>query len=279
MADRVTLKGVKSGIVLRLPEGGEFEDLLPAVQDKFTNAAEFFGSKHLILSIEGRRISEQEAGQILMLLVENTKVKCEGVVLDNPELEDKFQKLLGPDPGHEKELAALKKERTQMIKTIENLQAAVDPMNCRVIMGNLRSGANIESQGSVMVIVDVKPGASVTAGGCVFVLGALQGNANAGAFGDPDAFIFAMDMDPIQLRISDAMAIAAEGTPRQKKGIFSKKESAPPPEIALIYDGHIVITELTSDLVKSNKFYKRKKKSAARPAPQNTAEGGDKVTE
>ena len=275
MAAKVTLKGVKSGIVLRLPEDGRFEELLPAVQDKFTNAAEFFGSKHLILSIEGRKISEQEAGQILMLLMENTKVKCEGVVIDNPELEGKFQKLLGPDPGHEKELAELKKERSQMIKTIENLQAAVDPMNCRVIMGNLRSGSHVESQGSVMVIGDVKPGASVTAGGSVFVLGALQGNADAGAFGDSDAFIFAMDMDPIQLRISDAMAIAADSGPKQKKGLFSKKkEEAAPPEVAMISEGHIVITELNSELMKTNKFYKKKRKSAAKQAAEQTEDDG-----
>lgn len=272
MADRVTLKGVKSGIVLRLPEAGEFEALLPAVEDKFRNAAEFFGSKHLILSIEGRQISEQQAGQILILLAENTKVKCEGVVIDNPELEDRFQRLLGPDPGHEKELAALKKERSQMIKTIENLQAAVDPKNCQVIMGNLRSGSNVESQGSVMVIGDVKPGASVTAGGCVFVLGALQGNADAGAYGDPNAFIFAMDMDPIQLRISDAMAIAADTGPKQKKGLFAKKDTAPPPEVALLSEGHIVITDLNSELFKSNKFYK-KKKSAGSAADKSDQDG------
>ena len=261
MAEKVTLKGVKSGIVLRLPESGEFAALLPAVEDKFKNASEFLGNKHLILSIEGRKISEQEAGQVLMLLAENTKVKCEGVVLENPELEDKFEKLLGPDPGHEKELAALKKEREQMVQTIETLQAAVDPMNCRVIMGNLRSGANIESPGSVMVIGDVKPGATVTAGGCVFVLGALQGNADAGAYGDPDAFIFAMEMDPIQLRISEAMAIAADSAPKQKKGLFNKKDVRPP-EVALISEGHIVIADLNSDLVKQNKFYKKKRSGA-----------------
>ncbi len=274
MAEKVTLKGVKSGIVLRLPEGGEFESLLPGIEDKFKNAAEFLGSRHLILSIEGRNISEQEAGQILMLLAENTRVKCEGIVLDNKELEERFQRLLGPDPGHEKELAELKKERSQMLKTIENLQAAVDPRNCRVIMGNLRSGANVESQGSVLVIGDVKPGASVTAGGCVFVLGALQGNADAGAFGDPDAFIFAMDMDPIQLRISDAMAIAADSSPKQKKGIFSRKEIEQPPEVALISEGHIVITELTSDLVKNNRFFK-KKRNTAKTEADNEADNGE----
>lgn len=268
MAERVTLKGVKSGIVLRLPEGGEFDDLIPAIEDKFKNAAEFFGSKHLILSIEGRKISEAEAGRVLMLLAGNTKVKCEGVVLENPELEDKFQKLLGPDPGHENELAAMKKERDRMMATIETLKSSVDPRNCRVIMGNLRSGANIESPGSVMVIGDVKPGASVTAGGCIFVLGALQGNADAGAYGDPDAFIFAMEMDPIQLRISDAMAIAADGGPKQKKGLFAKKEVRPP-EVALISDGHIIITDLYSDIVRENRFYRKKLEDSAAPGGEN----------
>lgn len=275
MAEKVTLKGVKSGIVLRLPESGEFESLLPGIEDKFKNAAEFFGSKHLILSIEGRRISEAEAGQILMLLAENTRVKCEGVVLDNPELEERFETLLGPDPGHEKELTALKKEKEQMLRTIDDLQAAVDPRNCRVVMGNLRSGTNIESQGSVMVIGDVKPGASVTAGGCIFVLGALQGNADAGAYGDPDAFIFAMEMDPIQVRISEAMAIAADNAPKQKKGFFVRKESSPP-EVALISDGHIVIAPLDSELVRNNKFYKksRDKDNTEETAPKEDNNGG-----
>ncbi|MBQ4483213.1 MAG: septum site-determining protein MinC [Lachnospiraceae bacterium] len=264
MAGRVTLKGVKSGMVLRLPEDGNFEELLPGIEDKFKHAAEIFGSKHVILSIEGRNLSEAEAAMVLKLLAENTKVKCEGIVLDNKELEEDFQRLLGPDPGHEKELAELKKEREQMMATIENLQAAVDPMNCRVLMGNLRSGANVETQGSLMVIGDVKPGASVTAGGCIFVLGALQGNADAGAFGNRDAFIFAMEMDPIQLRISDAMAIAADTAPK-KKGLFARKDTMVP-EVALISEGHIVITDLGSELLKKNKFYrKRRRPAAAKP--------------
>lgn len=277
MADRVTLKGVKSGIVLRLPEAGDFNELLPQVEDKFKNAAEFFGNKHLILSIEGRKVTETEAAQILRLLAENTKVKCEGVVLENHELDEKFQSILGPDPGHEKELEQLKKERAAMEETIENLHAAVDPTNCRVIMGNLRSGANIESAGSVMIIGDVKPGATVTAGGCIFVLGALQGNADAGAYGDPEAFIFALDMNPIQLRISDSMAIAADNAPKHKKSFFggSRKETATP-EVALISDGHIVITDFDSELVRNNRFYKKKKND---PSEQSETQNAEDATE
>ena len=274
MADRVTLKGVKSGIVLRLPETGDFNELLPQVEDKFKNAAEFFGNKHLILSIEGRKVTEAEAAQILRLLAENTKVKCEWIVLENHELDEKFQSILGPDPGHEKELEQLKKERAAMEETIENLHAAVDPTNCRVIMGNLRSGANIESAGSVMIIGDVKPGATVTAGGCIFVLGALQGNADAGAYGDPEAFIFALDMNPIQLRISDSMAIAADNAPKHKKSFFggNRKEAASP-EVALISEGHIVITDFDSDLVRNNGFYKKKRNNTMVEVPAETTGG------
>ncbi len=262
MAERVTLKGVKSGIVIRLPESGEFSQLLPQVEEKFKNTADFFGNKHLILSIEGRKVSETEAAEILKLLAENTKVKCEGVVIENEELDKKFMSILGPDPGHEKELADLKKERAVMEKTIASLHAAVDPANCRVIMGNLRSGANIESMGSIMVIGDVKPGATVTAGGSIFVLGALQGNADAGAYGDADAFIFALEMNPIQLRISDSMAIAPDNTPKHKKSFFGGNRKDPVnPEVALIADGRIVITDLDSDLVRENSFYKKKKKA------------------
>ncbi len=257
MAGRVTLKGVKSGIVLKLPTDCSFEELLPQVEEKFINTAEFFGEKHLILSIEGRELSEMEAAQILRLLAEHTKVKCEGVLLENKEINGRFKDILGTDPGHEKELARIKEENKAMKEAIDVLQAAVDPANCRVYMGNLRSGANIESPGSVMVIGDVKPGATVTAGGSIFILGALQGNADAGAYGDSDAFIFALNMNPIQLRISDAMAIAADNAQKQKKNPFAKKDMIMP-EVALITEGHIVITELESELMKKNKFYRRK---------------------
>lgn len=279
MADKVTLKGVKSGIVLRLPETGDFDELLTQVEEKFKNTADFFGNKHLILSIEGRKIEQTEAAQILKLLAENTKVRCEGVVLENQDLDKKFQSILGDDPGHEKELEKLKRERAVMEETIENLHAAVDPANCRVYMGNLRSGANLESAGSVMVIGDVKPGATVTAGGCVFVLGSLQGNADAGAYGDPDAFIFALDMNPIQLRISDAMAIAADSAPKQKRGLFNKKDAPSAPEVALISDGHIVITDLDSDLLKKNKFYKKKKNAIKASEQKDASDEATKTTE
>ena len=69
MNQPVTLKGVKSGIILKLSGEGDFEKLLPQIEKKFRESASFFGNKHMILSIEGRDVDDEEAGQILELLV------------------------------------------------------------------------------------------------------------------------------------------------------------------------------------------------------------------
>ena len=38
------------------------------------------------------------------------------------------------------------------------------------------------------------------------ILGALKGNAQAGCMGDRNCFIFALDMQPIQIQIGDLIA-------------------------------------------------------------------------
>jgi len=259
MSQPVTVKAVKSGLIVKLADDVEFEELLPRIESKFRESASFFGNKNMVLSIEGRDVSDAEAGEVLKLLVENTRLKVDTVMVENRVLEDKFQAILGDDPRHEREISRLRRDNATLLKAVDQLTLALDPMAVQVYRGTLRSGNDIEALGSIMVLGDVKPGATVTAGGSIFVMGTLGGIADAGAYGDSDAFVMALKMDPLQVRISDAMAVAQEKKGGKRRGLFGTKETVAP-EVASIVDGHIMIQDFTTDFLKNNKFFRADRK-------------------
>lgn len=79
--------------------------------------------------------------------------------------------------------------------------------------GTVRSGDHVEAAGSLLVLGDVNPGARVSAGGHVLVWGRLRGVAHAGCHGDQGARIVAMGLQPLQLRIADAIARGPQEAP------------------------------------------------------------------
>jgi septum site-determining protein MinC len=81
--------------------------------------------------------------------------------------------------------------------------------------GTLRSGDHLEVEGSLLLLGDVNPGASVRASGHVMVWGRLRGTAHAGSRGHGDARIIALQLRPLQLRIAKAVARGPEGVPPQ----------------------------------------------------------------
>ncbi len=74
--------------------------------------------------------------------------------------------------------------------------------------GTLRGGQSLHNVGNIVVIGDVNPGAELVASGDIVVFGALRGVAHAGAQGDAQACVHAIELAPTQLRI--ATFIAAE---------------------------------------------------------------------
>jgi len=87
-----------------------------------------------------------------------------------------------------------------------------DDANAKVVYGTLRSGQKVETPYSLLVIGDVNPGADLTAGGDIIVLGSLRGTAHASAYDDDsfDKVIIAMQMRPMQLRIGSVISRGSE---------------------------------------------------------------------
>src|SRR5512147_1342588 len=86
----------------------------------------------------------------------------------------------------------------------------------------LRSGTRIEFSGHVVVLGDVNPGAEIVAEGNVIIWGRLRGMVHAGAKGNRNAVICALDLSPTQLRIAEEVSAVLK--PRED----------PVPEIARI---------------------------------------------
>lgn len=79
----------------------------------------------------------------------------------------------------------------------------------------LRSGAEIRHPGTVVIMGDLNPGSSIVADGDILVWGRLRGITHAGASGNEQSQIMALQMEPTQLRIADWVARAPESPPDQ----------------------------------------------------------------
>lgn len=79
----------------------------------------------------------------------------------------------------------------------------------------VRSGIEIRHPGTIVILGDLNPGGTVVAAGDIFVWGRLRGVAHAGADGNRNCRIMALQMEPTQLRIADAVARAPETPPSQ----------------------------------------------------------------
>lgn len=104
----------------------------------------------------------------------------------------------------------------------------------------LRSGQSISSDGNIVIIGDVNPGAEIVAKGDITVWGILGGIAHAGSDGNSYSRIRALKLNAIQLRIGDVFA-------RRPDSInipYVQKTDTFTPEEARVSKKHIIIYKL-----------------------------------
>jgi septum site-determining protein MinC len=104
----------------------------------------------------------------------------------------------------------------------------------------IRSGQSISSDGNIVIIGDVNPGAEVIAKGDITVWGILGGIAHAGSEGNNYARIRALKLNPVQIRIGEVFA----RRPDTVNIPYVQKSSEYIPEEAFTYKGSIVIRKI-----------------------------------
>ena len=242
----VTIKGTKSGIILVLDPGPSFDCILKSIAEKFGEAASFLGKNNMGLLIRGRKLSDGETDEVVRVIEEVTELSITCIIDEESDYERVFS------------------DKKQIIDPVitptvdsENLSLSDIQDNALIYKGNLRSGQDISSEKSIIILGDVKPGANVTSFGSIFILGELRGNAFAGAMGDKRSVIMALELDPIQIRIAETIAISPDAEKGNKIKIKRKKllkDSESGPEVAYIENGHIVKTSYGSAFLRQ--FYK-----------------------
>ncbi|MBH1940872.1 septum site-determining protein MinC [Mobilitalea sibirica] len=212
----VMIKGNKYGIIVVLSPDIKFDELKLTVAEKFKESSKFFENAKMAISFEGRKLSSEEQKEILDIIAQNTDMQIVCVIDNDPDTEETFRKNL------EQKLMELENNTGQFYK------------------GILRSGTSLEFETSVVIIGDVNHGARVVSKGNIIVLGALKGNAFAGACGNTNSFVVALDMRPMQIRIADTIARSPD------KPVKDEVKEA---KIAFLENGNIYIEPLNKSVL------------------------------
>ena len=242
MDNSVIIKGSKSGITVFLDNEMPFEELLESVSDKFKNASKFFNNANMAISFDGRDLSAEEEKKILNIISDVSDLNIVCVLDENNDMktvyEEAVKKAIASTAVQVPESAS-----QPVSQTVSDLRTS-----CMFYKGTLRSGQVFEADGSVVVLGDVNPGGKVVAKGSVIVLGSLKGNIFAGVDGNENAFVVALDMDPMQIKIADIIARSSDSSPVRKKLKLKAKQPVQP-KIAYVYEGNIYVEDFAQNVL------------------------------
>jgi septum site-determining protein MinC len=225
--EAIVIKGIRQGLLITLPEGNpagqDWHADLHVLETRLGQNPAFFRGGRVALDVGGRELDRDEIEKARSLLARH-QVDLFAVVGGSPVTETAVQEMglvidLGPMRPREPEPAA--KDAAG-----DGEEPSVDSL---VVRRTLRSGQSLRHPGHVAVIGDVNPGAEIVAGGDILVWGRVRGVVHAGALGNEEAVICALDLAPTQLRIAGRIARSPED-----------KRRKPVPEMASVRDGQIV---------------------------------------
>ncbi|MBC8446123.1 MAG: septum site-determining protein MinC [Chloroflexi bacterium] len=213
----VSIKGTKDGLLVTLGTG-ELASLLAELEERLSGTASFFKGAWVALAVGQRELSIEEIGHIKALLAQNKVIL--GMVISEAPVTRAAARHLGLETKRSPRLQPRADWRTE-----EEFSEGV------LIRCTLRSGQAIRHPGHVVVIGDVNAGAEIIAGGDAVIWGSLRGMVHAGAIGDDQAMVCALELAPTQLRIGEHIARPPEDIPRRRNA----------PEMAFVQEGRIIV--------------------------------------
>ena len=219
MDDPIVIKGIKEGLLLTIkPSGGEWSDLASQLTTRIDKQPSFFKGARVALDVSDRPLRPDELQSFQAQLTKRGLTLW--AVVSKSDTTNQAARGLGLE-------TSLVPQQGQLESPEIDSHEAGDPGT--LIDHTLRNGRIVRSNGHVTVIGDVNPGAEIIAVGNVLVWGKLRGKVHAGANGDEEAVVCALDLAPTQLRIATLIST----TPDDKR-------RKPRPEKAFIRQGRIV---------------------------------------
>ncbi len=215
----VQIKGIRDGLLATFSDAA-WEDQRTALILQIDEKPAFFQGARLAMDVGNQVLKVNDLVELRDQLSERN-VALWAVISESPMTEQTSQ-LLGlatriskPRPEEQRSFADTISDETALF-----------------ISKTIRSGTRIEYPGNIVIIGDVNPGAEVIAEGNVVVWGRVRGVIHAGAKGNRNAFICALDLSANQLRIADEVSA------------MLKPQKDPRPEIASINEAGKLQAEL-----------------------------------
>lgn len=209
---RIRFTGVDYGLLVCMDWAVPLSQLLVEVEEHIQKSPAFFANAKVFLEVDTRPVLQHEMEQLGVVLSRHG-LTLQGVISAVSRAEGISRSQPAPEPP-------------KVIAPIINGKGALV-----VEHRTVRSGEKVASEGHLVIMGDVNPGAEVIAEHNIIVWGSLKGAAYAGVPNHEDAVIAALHLSPIQLRIAEYIARSPDVRP----------ETAAVPELARIDQNEIVV--------------------------------------
>ncbi|KJU87287.1 septum site-determining protein MinC [Candidatus Magnetobacterium bavaricum] len=170
----IEIKGITiPALLINLDSLISIEDNLEDIKNRM--ASSFFSNSKVVINTNGLDLTEGDRGKLNDLLMEH------GALIVDFKTNFHIE-------GREKKKVIDSSEEKRTLMTLSK---------------TIRGGQRVTYDGDLMIIGNVNPGAYVIATGNIIVLGALKGVAHAGAGGDEESVVIALNLKPQQLKIAN----------------------------------------------------------------------------
>jgi septum site-determining protein MinC len=244
----VTLKGTKEGLLISLGDG-DWTEVLSELIAKLERprAAGFFRGAYARVEPDGWTLTDSQSNELASILDSHgmhlDRRKYVGLPVQVPS---QSTRVVEPDavepedqgPAHGEQGTTGENEQTVTDSDGSSFDGNEHELwsEAAIVRRTVRSGQSIRYPGHVVVYGDVNPGGEIVAGGDVIVWGKLNGVVHAGATGDENAIVGALQLAAMQLRIGNYIARAPDNRTQKAQGV----------EVARVRNGRIVIENWTS---------------------------------
>ncbi len=222
----VTIKGIENGLLIGLDENEVWLKVAEALTQEIDANESFFKNSPVTVNLGSRSVATVEMKELVDLLERRT-LTLWAVVSTNQ---------ISIGSAHELDIKTNESNQLPFLDLLNSLNFVSTKPNSQnalskglIVRRTLRSGQRVDIKGHVVIFGDVNPGAEVVATGDVVIWGKLRGTVHAGADGDTNVMICALEMSPIQLRIAGYIVTSP-------KGIHQTE-----PEVAKIRGNQIIV--------------------------------------
>lgn len=274
MSKSVIIKGNNFGVNVIISPDLDFAEVRSQLRERFKASAKFFGKADMVVNFSGVKLDDDQIQVLTEIITDVSDINVVCVInsddeeISNDMIREAYSKKR-MEQAEEAGVAEREQAFAENMNSMGVMEAAYALMQqssnsfevsedsvtsaAKIYHGTLRSGQVLEEPSSVVIIGDVNPGAKVIAGGCVIVLGSLLGNIQVGSgVNMENAFVLALEMNPMQIQIGDLIATSESSNPLA--ALRRRRANTVSPEIAHLKDGEVYIEDLSLKVINELKF-------------------------